>query len=397
MKILVLAWEFPPRIIGGISRHVAELYPEIATLGHEVHLITVSVDRSPNYEIIDGIVVHRVPVPHNHDFFGWISTMNARMVEYVEGWCDRKIHNFDLVHGHDWLVATAAIALAEKFHLPLVATIHATEHGRHHGIHTDTQRYIHAQELNLAHKATEVIVCSEYMRLEVNRVLHCPIAKTDVVYNGLSQERLQRFQSLDFDREEIRCKFAQPDEKIVYYVGRITYEKGIFLLINAVPAVLRALYGKVKFIVIGSGNTDMLKRQAWDLGIAHNVVFTGFMSDRELSKFQTIADCAVFPSLYEPFGIVALESFAARVPVVVSNSGGLPEVVSHGITGIVTEVNNSNSIASGIIEVLQNPEYSARLVKNAFQELGDRFAWYPLAKQTEMVYLKAIQAAIQAK
>jgi glycosyltransferase involved in cell wall biosynthesis len=390
MKILALAWEFPPRIIGGISRHVAELYPEIANLGHEVHLITVSVDGTADWELVDGIIVHRLLIHNNQDFFQWVVNMNNAMIAYVDQLIVHKNYQFDLVHAHDWLVSAAAIALSEKFDLPIVATIHATEAGRHNGIHNDTQRYIHNQELSLAAKATRVIVCSKYMQMEVNRALNCPVTKTDVVYNGLSQERLLNFQNLNFNRDQLRLKFAEPDQKIVYYVGRITHEKGIFLLINAAPSVLSALKGKVKFVIIGSGNLDALKKQAWNLGIYHNVIFTGFMSDQDLSKFQTIADCAVFPSLYEPFGIVALESFAARVPVVVSSTGGLPEVVRHGITGVVTAVNNSEAIASGIIEVLKNYDYSRQLVENAFTELGDRFSWTPLAQQTEAVYAQAI-------
>jgi len=345
MKILALAWEFPPRIIGGISRHVAELYPEIAKLGHEVHLITVSVDGTPDHEVVDGIIVHRLAVDHTGDFFHWVRNMNSTMIAYVCNLITGKSYLFDLVHAHDWLVSDAANALHHKYNLPIVATIHATEFGRHNGVHNDIQRYIHQQEINLVAQATRVIVCSEYMRSEVNRALQCPVPKTDVVYNGLSQERLLKFQNLDFNREALRLQFAAVDEKIVYYVGRITHEKGIFLLINAAPKVLSALNGKVKFVIVGSGDIDALKKQAWNLGVYHNVTFTGFMSDQELCKFQTIADCAVFPSLYEPFGIVALESFAARVPVVVSSTGGLPEVVRHGITGIVAAVNNSDAIA----------------------------------------------------
>lgn len=393
MKILVLAWEFPPRIIGGISRHVAELYPEIVLLSHEVHLVTVEVEGSASYELVDGIHVHRVAVKYDREFFSWVSNMNFAMNAYSVDLLTGSLsgnHQFQLVHAHDWLVAEAAIAIAEKFNLPLVATIHATEYGRYNGIHNDTQRYIHKQEMYLAAKATRVIVCTNYMRSEVARVLNCPDAKIDVVYNGLSRDRLLKFQNLDFDRAQLRLKFAQPTEQIVYYVGRITHEKGIFLLINAATRVTTAMHGNVKFVIIGSGDTNSLKQQAWNLGIAHKVTFTGFMSDIELTRFQTIADCAVFPSLYEPFGIVALESFATKVPVVVSSTGGFPEVVTHGQTGIVTIVNNSESLAAGIIEVLQDSEYSKKLVDRAFAELKERFSWVPLALQTQQVYASAL-------
>ncbi len=390
MKILVLAWEFPPRIVGGISRHVSELYPEIVLLGHEVHLITIEVEGSAECEVVDGIKVHRIPVERNPDFFNWVRNMNSAMIFYLENFLNPTDQGFQLIHAHDWLVAEAAIAVAENHNLPMVATIHATESGRHNGIHTDTQRYIHNQEIYLTQKATRVIVCTNYMRSEVVTALHYPRSKIDVVYNGLTKKRLQKFQNLDFNRPQLRATIAEAGEKIVYCVGRITHEKGIFLLINAATKVIAALNGQVKFVIIGSGDTNSLKQQAWNLGIAHKVVFTGFMSDPELIKFQTIADCAVFPSLYEPFGIVTLESFAARVPVVVSDTGGLPEVVTHAKTGIVTAVNNSESLAAGIIQVLQNPEFGAKLADQAFRELMERFSWQPLARQTLKVYEFAV-------
>jgi glycosyltransferase involved in cell wall biosynthesis len=115
------------------------------------------------------------------------------------------------------------------------------------------------------------------------------------------------------------------------------------------------------------------------------------MYDEYLDKFQTVADCAVFPSLYEPFGIVVLESFAARVPVVVSDTGGLPEVVQHTKTGIVTRTNDPDSLAWGILEVLKNPGYQQWLIDNAYEDLDRRFNWTKLAKQTEGVYQRVAQ------
>ena len=213
--------------------------------------------------------------------------------------------------------------------------------------------------------------------------------KIDVVYNGIRPEKKNH--AADFDRREFRRRFAHDDEFIIYYVGRIAYEKGIFVLLNSAPQILEALSGKVKVVVIGGGNTDSLKQQAKDLGIWNQCYFTGFMADQDLDKFQTIADCAVFPSLYEPFGIVALESFAARVPVVVSDAGGLSEVVQHQKTGIVTYANNPESLAWGVLAILKNPEQSQTLVKNAYASLANHFSWSSLAQQTEAIYGRVIR------
>jgi glycosyltransferase involved in cell wall biosynthesis len=301
--------------------------------------------------------------------------------------------SFDIIHAHDWLVADAAIALKSTFKIPLVATIHATESGRCNGVHTDAQRYIHHQERVLADEAWRVIVCTNYMRLEVERVLQAPWDKIDVVYNGIRPEKKQHHP--DFDAQSFRRRFAADDEKIIYYVGRIAYEKGISVLLDAAPRVIWEMGGKTKIVLIGGGNTDALRHHAWNAGIWDKCYFTGFMSDADLDRFQTIADCAVFPSLYEPFGIVALESFAARVPVVVSDTGGLPEVVRHGRTGIVTRTNDHHSLALGILEVLKNPDFARRLTEAAYIDLDIRFRWDKLAQQTEAVYGRVLHERSQ--
>ncbi len=390
MKILALTWEFPPRIVGGIARHVAELYPEIVNLGHEVHLITVEFGQAPHYEMVEGIHIYRVAVGSSVDFFHWISQMNTAMGE-LGGKLLREANAvekpFDVIHAHDWLVGDAAIALKRLFRIPLVATIHATEFGRNNGIRSDVQKYINGKENLLTYEAWRVIVCTYYMRDEVYYAFRCPADKVDVIANGIRAEKKQL--PPDFNQTEFRRRYAYDHEKIVYYVGRMAYEKGVHVLVEAMPTVLWE-YPNTKFVIIGGGKTDHLKRQVQALGLVSKVFFTGFMLDQELDQFQTIADCAVFPSLYEPFGIVVLESFAAGVPVVVSNSGGLPEVVTHTKTGIVTQLNDAYSLAYGILEVIRYPAYAQWLKDNGRQELDRRFRWPLLATQTEAVLKRVV-------
>lgn len=248
MKILVLTWEFPPRIVGGIARHVAELYPELVQLGHEIHLITVEFGDAPHYEVVEGIQVHRVKVPLSHHFFHWVGNMNERMGQHG-GKLMAAEGSFDLIHAHDWLVGDAAIALKHAFKIPLIATIHATEYGRYNGIHNADQDYIHRKENLLAYNAWRIIVCTDYMRREVERVLASPWDKIDVIHNGIRPEKKQ----LHFDGATFRRRFATDNEKIVYYVGRMTYEKGVSVLVAAAPRVIDAMAGQVKFVLIGGG------------------------------------------------------------------------------------------------------------------------------------------------
>jgi glycosyltransferase involved in cell wall biosynthesis len=387
MKILVLAWEFPPRIVGGIARHVAEIYPEVVEQGHEVHVLTVEFGQAPAYEVVDGVHVHRVAVAESHNFFEWVGHMNLSMGRYG-GQLLLKEGPFDLIHAHDWLVGDAAIALRDHFRLPLVTTIHATEYGRHGGLFNDVNRYVDSQEKALIHRSWRVVVCTDYMRREVSQIHNYPAQNIDVIFNGIRSEKKQFAPS--GDHASCRRRYAGDDEKVIYYVGRMTYEKGLAVLLNAMPKVIRGLAPRPRLVVIGGGNVEHLKQQALALNIADYCTFTGFMADRELDRFQTIADCAVFPSLYEPFGIVALESFAARVPVVVSNAGGLPEVVLHRETGIVTDRNNPDSLAEGILSVLKEEVDTHRLVQRAFADLERRFSWPKLAKQTVSVYSRIL-------
>ncbi|MBE9032732.1 glycosyltransferase family 4 protein [filamentous cyanobacterium LEGE 11480] len=383
MKILVLTWEFPPRIVGGIARHVGELYPELVKLGHVVQLITVQFGDLPLQAVVEGIQVHRVTVGQSQDFFHWVGQMNQAIGAYAA----QLIHDegpFDLVHAHDWLVGDSAIALKHHFKLPLVATIHATEHGRNRGIHNHVHQHVHHQEHTLTYEAWRVIVCTNYMRQELHTTLQLPLNKVDVIYNGIRSEKKPLV--VGAERQTFRRRFAQDDEAIVYYVGRMAHEKGIARLVEAAPQVLDQMQGKVKFVIVGGGNTVPFQRQVQQQRLGPHFTFTGFLPDAELDVFQTIADCAVFPSLYEPFGIVALESFAARVPVVVSDAGGLPEVVQHQETGIVTRRDDPTSIAAGILQVLNHPQLSAQLVENAYQDLNKRFRWDQIAVQTQAVY-----------
>lgn len=135
----------------------------------------------------------------------------------------------------------AAIALKQNFKVPLIATIHATEFGRYNGIYNNDHYYISGKEKLLAYNAWRIIVCTDYMRREVERALESPWNKIDVIYNGIRPEKKQRHQN--FDCWNFRRQFAEDDEKIVYYVGRMTHEKGVSGLLNAAPKVLWEMGG----------------------------------------------------------------------------------------------------------------------------------------------------------
>jgi len=182
-----------------------------------------------------------------------------------------------------------------------------------------------------------------------------------------------------------RLRWAAPDEKILLFVAAWCGRKGAQVLIDAIPRILTA-YPKLKVIIVGGGGSSHLASQAAALGVASKVVFPGFVSEDDLRKLYAVADIAVFPSLYEPFGIVAIEAMATGTPVVTSDIGGFREVIRHNETGIHTWANNPDSLAWGILEVLRNPEQTRRRVQNALEDVRSRFSWNGIAQETLAVY-----------
>ena len=294
----------------------------------------------------------------------------------------RKIGcKIDLIHAHDWLVATAGIGLKHVFRKPLLVTMHSTEMGRRNNLTTPAERMIHETEAWLTYEAWKVICCSDYMINHVKYVFGLPTDKLVMVPNGVNTHNYDGV----FDMAEFRSKFALPEEKIVLFVGRLVYEKGIHVFINAVPKILSKV--NAKFIIVGSGYMkEQLLNIVRSMGLEHKVLFQGFLDEPSLLKLQRVADVSVVPSLFEPFGIVALEAMAAKSPVVVSDTGGLSEIVEHDVTGIKVYPNNPDSLAWGITKVLQDADFAKYIRDNAFQRVLERYNWNTIAQQTRSIY-----------
>ena len=384
----MLSWEYPPRIVGGISPHVSELSRQLSERGIEVHVVTKVTPLAPDEEVEpSGVRVHRVHLQDTpNDFLHEIQLLNQatdlRVRKLLEDW--RPGGEPTIFHAHDWLSLDAARELKYEYKLPIVATIHATESGRHGGIFNDTSKYIHEQEYWLTYEAWRIIVCSEFMKQEVVRLFNVPNDKVDVIFNGVDPSKFE-FDWSAADRAAHRSKLALPEEKVVLYVGRFVREKGIHVLLNAASAVL-AEEPNTKFLIVGGGHRERFEKFVHWAGLQEKVLFTGFMADRALHMLYRCADVAVFPSLYEPFGIVALEAMAAGAPVVASDAGGLREVVQNDETGTLCYANNTGSLAWAILKVLRDPVRAQALEIKARVRLKTDFDWGHIAERTIEIY-----------
>lgn len=387
MKILMLTWEYPPRIVGGIARVVNDLSKRLIKDGHDVTVITYKEGNAPYFEEDKGVKVYRVDnfMINPNNFIDWIMQMNFNMVAKANE-IIAKEGNFDVIHAHDWLVAYAAKTLKNSYDIPIVATIHATESGRNSGIHNETQRYINDTEWMLTYEATEVIVNSNYMKRELQSLFGLPFEKINVAPNGIN---INMFNGIEKDYD-FRRQYALDNEKIILFMGRLVYEKGVQHLISAMPKILSG-YHDAKLVIAGKGGMiDELKAQVNSMGIANKVYFTGYMDAKQVCKMYKCADISVFPSTYEPFGIVALEAMLAGTPVVVSDIGGLNEIVTHGVDGMKSYAGNPNSLADSILELLYNPQLSDNVVKKAKAKVKNEYNWAKIAQDTHFIYQKAI-------
>jgi glycosyltransferase involved in cell wall biosynthesis len=385
LSVMMLTWEFPPRIIGGISPHVYYLSRSLARNGVKVFVVTCDFPGAPQHEVLDGVEVFRVDSYKNPspDFATWVYLMNVNMQKEAAAIIKNLDENIDVLHAHDWLVATAGIGLKHVFRKPLFATIHSTEIGRRNGIHLDHERMIHETEAWLTYEAWKVICCSDYMISHVRWAFGLPPDKQVMIPNGVNADVYAEAQSKDLT--QFRRRFALPSEKIVLFVGRLVYEKGVHVLVNAIPKVLDRINAKT--VIVGNGYMkEQISGIVKGLGIDQKVMFTGFVDDETLRRLQTCADVSVVPSLFEPFGIVALEAMAAKSPVVVSDTGGLAEIVEHDVDGIKVYTNNPDSLAWGITRVLTDERNANRLRSNAYRKIQEKYNWDKIAKQTIDVY-----------
>jgi glycogen synthase len=385
-RILILSWEYPPLIEGGLARHVRKLSEALVELGTEVHVLTRGGEESPAEEVAGGVHVHRVIEPTRPtdlgEFVAWVERMNADMLAAGVELGDR--YDFDLVHGHDWLVAMACDHLARRFSTPLLTTIHATEHGRHQGwIDKHPQSHIHGVERWISNRADRVICCSFYMREQIADIFGVPDDRISVIWNGIDPEDLQPHDEAGLQR--LRAQFAPPESKLVLLIGRLVYEKGFQLALEAMPRLIERHPG-TRFLVAGSGTHEQeLRRQADALSLMEHGTFLGWMGDDVLHSLYAIADVCVVPSIYEPFGLVALEAMASGCPCIVADTGGLREVVPHGEAGLRFTAKDPESMAEMVERVFDDHDLRERMVAEAAEHVL-RFDWADVAARTAEVY-----------
>ncbi|WP_112262020.1 glycosyltransferase family 4 protein [Lentzea terrae] len=396
MRVLMLSWEYPPVVVGGLGRHVHALATQLAAQGHDVVVLCrqpsgTDAITHPTVDVVsEGVRLVRVAEDPAHfvfekDLVAWTLAMGHAMVRAglaLGSWRP------DVVHAHDWLVSHPAIALAEAFGVPLVATIHATEAGRHSGwLSHPLNQQVHSVEWWLANRADSLITCSSAMRREVAHLFDVDTDVVSVLHNGIEPGG---WKVRAKDVGDARREYSPHGDPLLLFFGRIEWEKGIQDLIAALPRIRRHHRG-TRVVVAGDGSqTEWLQEQARKHRVLRAVEFVGHLSDRSLAALLTAANAVVLPSRYEPFGIVALEAAAAGTPLVASTAGGLGEVVLDGVTGLSFAPGDVDGLTRAVRTVLSDPSSAAARARAAKARLATDFNWATIASDTASVYASAV-------
>jgi glycogen(starch) synthase len=390
VRVLMLSWEYPPLVVGGLGRHVEALARELVASGHDVRVVTRGDGERGRTEVRDGVRITRSALdPLAIDFttetlLAWAQAAEHALVRaalpVVKRWRP------DVVHAHDWLVAQTAVTIAEAVRAPIVATLHATEAGRHQGwLPLPLNRAIHSVERWLAHRAAAVITCSTTMRDEVRDLFELPAEQITVVPNGIDAAR---WTATARSRARARDRIGG-DGPLLVYAGRLVHEKGVQTLLGALRS-LRATIPDLRLGVAGTGwHESELRAQARRLRIARSVEWLGFVPEEQLPAVLGAADVAVVPSLYEPFGIVALEAAVAGTPLVVAETGGLRDLAAGGIAVASFPAGDVDALARAINRLLADPAGARRSAMRASRTVRRNYAWPGVAARTVQVYERA--------
>jgi len=408
MRIGFFVWEYPPRLVGGLGTYAEYITHEFVELGHDVTVFTLNSGDLNTREILKGVEVHRPLIADASNVFPMFVTEDLRRwgtnirffndifiynvlsaTKFINGLIRKEGYKFDIVCVHDWLSSIAGLIIKNETKIPVVFHVHSTEWGRSGGQGSEVVSHL---ESATAQAADRIITVSHAMKDDLTR--HgWPQQKISVVWNGVDPARYNPKNCKLEDVKKIREKYGIPDDwKMLLFLGRLTWVKGVKNLIQAMPTVLRD-YPQTKLVILGKGEEEKdIEETAARLGIRDNVICRfDFVPEQERILHYAAADLCVFPSVYEPFGIVSLEAMAMEKPVVVGAHGVVgfrEQVVSSGPdqNGIHINGEDPADIAWGIKETLKDPQRAKTWGENGRKRVLQYFTWEKTAEQTLEIY-----------
>ena len=408
LRIGFFVWEYPPRIVGGLGTYAEYISREYMDMGHDVTVFTLNPGDLKTREILKGVEIHRPKIADASNVFPMFVVEDLRKwgkdirffndvfiynvlsaTKFVNGLIAKEGYNFDVVCVHDWLSSVGGLIIKNETKIPVVFHVHSTEWGRSGGPGSEVVSHL---ERATAESADKIITVSHTMRDDLVR--HgWPETKISAVWNGIDPEQYNPERCPREDVGRIRARYGiKGDERMLLFLGRLAWVKGVTNLIQAMPAILRD-YPRTKLVILGKGDEQLdIAETASRLGISDRIVCRfDFVSEEERVLHYAAADICVFPSVYEPFGIVCLEAMAMEKPVVVGAHGVVgfrEQVVPSGPDQNGVHVNGEDmaDIAWGVKEALSDPERAKAWGRNGRRRALEYFTWRKTAEQTLKIY-----------
>lgn len=392
MRIAMLSWESLHSVaVGGLAAHVTNLARALQRNGHDVHVFTRAGIAQAPYENLGGVHYHRCVFDSPPDFLAQIERMNDALFARLRDVEDHLQAPFDAVHAHDWLCVRALVRAKNELRRAAVLTMHSTEYGRSGNQHWDgPSTRIRDIEWEGTYVAQRVVCVSRALVREIHEVYRTPLDKLCPIYNGVD---VRPFDGRVDSRSVKRHYGIRPDAPTILFAGRMTRQKGPDLLLAAIPRVLNA---HPDAAVVFAGDGDMrpaLEHGARSAGIGPAARFVGHKSGQELVNLFRSADVVCVPSRNEPFGIVVLEAWSARKPVVATRNGGPAEFVRHEHNGLTVRA-DADAIGWGLRVALHDAKHAQRLGRNGRREAETRFSWDRIAVETEDVYRTVVAGTV---
>jgi glycosyltransferase involved in cell wall biosynthesis len=390
MRIAVFSWESLHSIaVGGVAVHVTELAAALERCGHEVHVFTRRANQQSHYDRIHGVHYHRCTFERAPAFVDEMKNMCHSFANNLLA-LENSVGHFDIVHMHDWLTSNTTVSppqLKEGKNRKTVLTMHSTEYGRNGNQFLEGQAaHIQEQERMATHSVDKIIAVSNHLKEEICWLYQLSDSKVEVIHNGVNVNQFDYELDVSAVKRQYQIGVFDP---IVLFVGRMVFQKGPDILVSAIPLVLKN-YPQAKFILVGDGDMkNHVEAMANNSGITHALRLLGDRRGRELSDLFKTCDILAVPSRNEPFGIVVLEGWSARKPVLTTKRGGLAEFVQHEVNGLIVDA-TPDSVAAGLDRLLAVPERSSWIGSNGRATVESAaFRWDNIAQQIENVYKKA--------
>ncbi|VVB69720.1 D-inositol-3-phosphate glycosyltransferase [uncultured archaeon] len=366
--------------IGGIAPHVSELSEALAKRIHEVHIFTCRGDFDA-YDIINGVHYHRVDFDKSGSLIEQMDRMSSAMYErFLKA--QKIFGKFDIVHGHDWHPIPAMNLVKKNLSIPYILTLHSTEWGRS-GNKSGNSEISHREWLG-GYESSRLIVTTRCMQEELKSIYSIPESKISIIPNGIISGKVRKA----LGPGQIKERYGiHPLAPVVLFCGRMSYQKGPDLLVEAVPRVLKKRQD-ARFIFVGEGDMrSYCERRARELGIADACRFLGYVSSAEKQELMNACDLVCIPSRNEPFGVVVLEAWDACKPVVATEAVSIINNFEDGLLAYV----QPESIAWCINRLLDNPDEMKKLAYKGCNRIDAEFSWDSIALKTEKVYNKALR------